>query len=993
MPQPPSPSLPDPGSGPRMVLLDDAGMVNLLMGQEWQQIEAPTLAAHVLLLDQELWCRTRRGEVFRLSPGTNAKWVKCDLEPVSAMNLNPDGAICVLLADQSFLVRDESGWVPTELPTLAAPISKSDSNSQSSPQRSKPRRFPGSLVPRFSLRNLLLFILLLALLMGPILSFRKGMLQDKAAAKLMSNGELIYAYQLDDDGNPRPSPVEPGSKWLKQWIPRHCFVTPVKYKGANLELLSEFDSISEVTVTGTPDLTLLKNIKSLRRLKLLEAWDPRAEMPQLPQVEALEIDRTIEIENLQHGSKNGQNLNFLKGWSGLRSLTFREVDFGGFWTSDFLRHVPDLRELLVLDGNIHHDDNLNLKTLRHLERLEACLQTNTFDTIADLKTLKVLKLAGGWNHQRAIEQLAKLTQLETLSLEERAADYVTLKWLKQFPKLQHLSIDNLDLQDISTLGDMPNLKSLELLEKERAPTREQLQTLSDLGIKKIKVLGKQLVVANKLALRPNPQSQSSPAELVRDLCPDQELSLRGWSFKQRLSGEDRRRCLRDISWLAGEDFSSLTGLYLPAEVKDFSPIKGLDQLVEFQAEGFAFDDLSLLSKMSNLKLLLIEGTGVTDLEDLPLPIIRQLERVFLSKSKVTSVAALKSARAMWRCTFDETAVKDIPIFESGVLRDLSANKTLITDLSPLSNSLVEMVYVNHSPVKVLPKNLPELITLEASHTEISDLEFIKTYPNLVVLKLNGSPITDAGQLNHHASISELDLSGCKLEVLPSHLRGLRVLTLADTTLPDLAGLEGLPRLSVLDLSHSNVEDISELAKFNDLSTLDLSGTKVSSLAPLAGLLLSKLYLSDTHITDLSPLAGQTDLKSLDLSGTAITDVTGLPQNDYGKVDLSNTQITDLSPFIKSSRLVLNLSGTPIEDLTSLGLGNNAGMLDELDISNTRISDLSDLAQQSNLTVLNLAGTQVRDLSPLAKLVRLEKLNLSGSSVDLSTVVVCTSIEC
>ena len=977
-----------------MVMLDDAGMVNLLMGKEWQQFDAPAGAAQVLLSDRQLWCRTKRGEVFRLSPGANAKWVSCDLEPVSAMSLTSDGAICVLLADHkladhNFLVRQNSVWEePAELPTLTARRTKGNAKSPST--RSKVNRFFGALVPRFSLRNLLLFVLFFAVLMGPILSFRKGMLQDTAAAKLMSSGELVYAYQLDDDGNLLPSPVEPGATWLKQWLPRHCFLTPVRYTGSQLELLSEFDSISEVTVNASCDLNDLKKVKSLRRLKLVKIWDPRAEMPQLPQVKTLEIDGTGEFNDLRDAPATGQNLNFLKGWSGLRSLTFSGFSFGFYWKSDFLKDVPDLRELAFRgdDGNYNRTEIAYLESLRHLERLEVNLDTNSFDVIADMQTLKVLDLDGGNYHQRDLEQLAKLTQLETLILHRCAANYVSLDWVKQFPKLQHLSIESLDLQDISALGGMPNLRSLELLDEgeDEVLTREQLQTLIDLGIKKIKVAGNQLSVANELALRLD-RKKLSPAELVQDMYPNErlDLDLDDWQDVQPLSGEERRRCLRDIGWLADENFLLLQELSLPAEVQDFSPIKGLDQLIELRVEGLAFDDLSLLAKMSQLESLSIERTGVTDLKKLPLPIVGQLRVIDLSKTKVTSVAAMKSAQMMEWCIFDDTAVKEIPIFESDSLRCFDANKTLLTDLSPLTNSLVELIRVNHSPVNVLPENLSELDKLEASYTKISDLRAVKTYPKLEELKLNGSLVTDAGQLNHHPSIRLLDLSDCKLEVLPSHLRLLTDLTLANTSLPNLAGLKDLPRLNWLDLRRSNVEDISELANFKQLKVLKLAGTKVTDLSPLAGLNLGYLDLSDTQVTDLSPLAGNTNLSNLQLSGSSVTDLTGLPENDYSSVDLSNTQITDLSPLSNSSKLTLNLSGTPIEDLSSLELDKSVERLDDLNLSDTRFSDLSVLSGQSSLGVLNLARTQVRDLSPLAKLARLYELDLSGSSVDLSTI--------
>lgn len=111
-------------------------------------------------------------------------------------------------------------------------------------------------------------------------------------------------------------------------------------------------------------------------------------------------------------------------------------------------------------------------------------------------------------------------------------------------------------------------------------------------------------------------------------------------------------------------------------------------------------------------------------------------------------------------------------------------------------------------------------------------------------------------------------------------RGSNTLNFSDLTemrrLPSNIG--DVTNLKYLTIRDTNLTDLSGLERSTTLTNLDLNGTRVSDLTPLAGLPeLKLLYLHDTWISDLSPLAALPFLARLDIGKTQIETLQPLTQ--------------------------------------------------------------------------------------------------------------------
>ncbi|MFR0575356.1 InlB B-repeat-containing protein, partial [Bifidobacterium boum] len=221
------------------------------------------------------------------------------------------------------------------------------------------------------------------------------------------------------------------------------------------------------------------------------------------------------------------------------------------------------------------------------------------------------------------------------------------------------------------------------------------------------------------------------------------------------------------------------------------------------------------------------------------------------------------------------------------------------------------------------------------------------------------------------------------EVLTSQdVNNTTELSVNDSPVASVEGLQVFTSLKKLDLSGTRVSDVSPLVKLPKLNTLFLLGTQVSdvtlsSVAKLAK--LTSLDLSDTQVSNVSSLEKLANLGGLGLSYTQVSDVSPLAKLEkLTLLDLSNTRVSDVSALAKLTDLVgLNLNDTQVSDVSPLA---ELTSLWDLDLSKTQVADVSALAKLANLYKLDLSETRVADVSALAKLTGLYKLDLSGTRV-------------
>lgn len=332
------------------------------------------------------------------------------------------------------------------------------------------------------------------------------------------------------------------------------------------------------------------------------------------------------------------------------------------------------------------------------------------------------------------------------------------------------------------------------------------------------------------------------------------------------------------------------------------------------------------------------------------------------------------------------------------LKHLSlVNSPLITDsgLSILSG-LVKLQYLNL-----------------ASCVKLTDacLQHITGLKSLCFLSLDQTKVTDAGMVlflqSAPSCLSQLSLNQtavteATLEVLPTTVPQLRVLSIKQTKVGDVTALAQMCSLQTLILDGTGVTEgsLEHLNIHPTLSSLSLAGIPVvdgnRTLQIISGLRLTQLTLPGRHsVTDsgLSFLASLTLLCELDLTDyTHVTDqgVSHLSSlTRLKKLSLSNTQVSDAGlPFLRGLQELqdLCLDRTAV---TSRGVADLIICLPHLQVLGLASTHVGDnvvrrgLIRCNQLVKINLSRTRITDHGlKFLKRMHLAQVNLEGTGVTL-----------
>lgn len=182
-------------------------------------------------------------------------------------------------------------------------------------------------------------------------------------------------------------------------------------------------------------------------------------------------------------------------------------------------------------------------------------------------------------------------------------------------------------------------------------------------------------------------------------------------------------------------------------------------------------------------------------------------------------------------------------------------------------------------------------------------EFIKvipSLPNLTRLDLNGLPLQDL-----------VSLSG---------LHQLEHLSLLESKLQSLAGIESFPSLHLLWMSYAPLLDISHIHVCKKLQKIYLMALPLQSLTGLEGAnQLKYIHLDDCKINDLEPLSSLMNLEELSCYYFSIQDFSPLRHCQAMRdISLFIGPIRDVEPLAMLPRLhTLLLEYTQVEDLSPL----------------------------------------------------------------------------
>lgn len=239
----------------------------------------------------------------------------------------------------------------------------------------------------------------------------------------------------------------------------------------------------------------------------------------------------------------------------------------------------------------------------------------------------------------------------------------------------------------------------------------------------------------------------------------------------------------------------------------------------------------------------------------------------------------------------------------------------------------------------------------------------------------------------------IDLSAADLSQL-ARLPNLRTLDLSHTKLTNISGLAGLTTLTTLDLAFNSIADISPLAGMKDLTYLDVSFNALSgsnALNALSGMSkLTELYLDANKITGIgagatSPLAGKPLLAKLALDDNQLTDISALSTlSGLTHVGLGYNNIADVTALAGKPLQVLVLDANHLTNLTTLPKPNTLEALYLRGNGSTMSNVLTDVSPLynafPNLRVLELGFNNISDASPLRALTNLTRLGLEANNL-------------
>jgi Leucine-rich repeat (LRR) protein len=182
---------------------------------------------------------------------------------------------------------------------------------------------------------------------------------------------------------------------------------------------------------------------------------------------------------------------------------------------------------------------------------------------------------------------------------------------------------------------------------------------------------------------------------------------------------------------------------------------------------------------------------------------------------------------------------------------------------------LDELYATHNKADIIQitdlnslKRLPNLRILYLDDSLITDLSFLsplKELKQLQFLHLDGNQITDLSPLSKLVQLKVLFLRGNQISKLhgTQNINGLLELRLDNNRIKDLRPLSKMKHLKVLTLRNNSIVDLRSISDLPNLYRLDLRDNQISDISPLKNLLngMRSLYLTNNPITDLTPLEG------------------------------------------------------------------------------------------------------------------------------------------
>ena len=274
---------------------------------------------------------------------------------------------------------------------------------------------------RLSIRTLLVAVTLLCVWLA--YAAHRARLQEDLVRRINANGGGAFGYhhEMDEAGQHIPDAEPPGPLWLRRLIGDHAFLR-IRYVGTykvreeEMQLISEFPSIEELSLDESVRDEWLKHLAPLRNLKTLTLESAHISDHGIEHLAGL---RKLEFLNLTHARVTDEGLKHLANLRNLKELILDYTQVtadGADWLRQHLSQVkvlaagfasaPDereaVRQLIKSGGHFSADkdgcisevmffgtdvDDDDLRPLESLKRLQSLQLVNTRVTFAGVNRI------------------------------------------------------------------------------------------------------------------------------------------------------------------------------------------------------------------------------------------------------------------------------------------------------------------------------------------------------------------------------------------------------------------------------------------------------------------------------------------------------------------------------------------------------------------------------------------------------------------------------
>ena len=280
--------------------------------------------------------------------------------------------------------------------------------------------------------------------------------------------------------------------------------------------------------------------------------------------------------------------------------------------------------------------------------------------------------------------------------------------------------------------------------------------------------------------------------------------------------------------------------------------------------------------------------------------------------------------------------------------------------------------------------------------------------NQITLGLEGGQeIRFSDQNLYEKIVAELETRGIAYEksdnlvltIAGDAIGSIDQLSLNNSNIVDLSGLENFTSLNELNISNNKIVSLNKISGLTNLRKISIYGNQIKDISSLSGLTnLINLNASNNYIQDLSVVGNLTHLQHLDLHHNLIRQTSGIENlTELVELDLYDNLIENLSgvvnlPALTVLRLGENKSGAG--NIANLNNINTLTNLRELNFAQNKNSEiLNYLSGLHNLEILNLEGNNATDISALSRLTSLKELILYENQIaNITPLFTLTNLE-